>query len=168
MASAAALKTNLLTDEERSSRRHQLWLSARVSAAGEAEQVLIHNLSTTGLLFESELDLDLGDQIAVELPEVGTVPAEVVWCGDSFYGCEFASPIVAAAVSASRLRSPKPQPAAAFAVRTEPAQPAEPESSAATVVATRPNELSPLSKVAIIFGLATVCWMPIVAAVAYL
>lgn len=154
---AAALKTDLLADEERSSHRHQLWLSARVSANGHADQVLIHNLSTTGLLFETGLALELGDEIEVELPEAGTTAAEVVWSSGSYYGCEFASPIMAAAVSASRLRSPVPQPATP--------QQAEVSEVPVAIRVTNPNELSPLQKIGIIAGLATAFWVPIVVAI---
>lgn len=160
MASAAAFTTDFLADEERSSRRHSLWLSARVSLRGEAEQVLIHNMSTTGLLFEGELAFALGDQIEIELPEAGRTPAEIVWCNGSYYGCEFAGPVVAAAVSASRLRSPSPQPAAEFREAT-----ATPEYL--PLAAAAPGALSPLQKTAIIVGAATACWVPIIAAVAY-
>lgn len=159
MASAAAFKTDFQADEERSSRRHSLWLSARVSVRGEAEQVWIHNLSTTGLLFESALELNFGDHIEVELPEAGLTQAEVVWCSDSYFGCEFANPIAAAAVSASRLRSPSLQSAVEF--REAPAEPVP-------LAAAAPGSLSPLQKTAIIVGAAAACWLPIIAAVAYL
>jgi hypothetical protein len=160
MASAAAFKTDVLADEVRSSRRHILWLSARVSVRGEAEQVLIHNMSTSGLLFEATLALTLGDRIEIDLPEAGTISAEIVWCSDSYYGCEFASPILPAAVSASRLRSPSPRPAAEFRDQT-----AAPEY--VPLAAAVPGALSPLQKTAIIVGAATACWVPIIAAVAY-
>lgn len=159
MASAAAFKTDFLTDEERSSRRHSLWLSARVSVRGEAEQVMIHNLSMTGLLFESKLALQFGDRIEVELPEAGATQAEVVWCSDSYFGCEFANPIGAAVVSASRLRSPYLQDAVEFRQA-----PAEPVPLAAVV----PGGLSPLQKTLAIVGAAVACWVPLIVAVAYI
>lgn len=163
MASAAAFKTDILSDEERSSLRHNLWLRARVSVRGEAERVLIHNMSTTGLLFEAGLALTLGDQIEIELPEAGTTLAEVVWCSGSYYGCEFASPIMAAAVSASRLRSPSPQPA----TRLPDEAAAVPEREYVPLAATAPGELSPLQKTLVIVSAATACWVPIIAAVVY-
>jgi len=120
--------------------------------------VLIHNLSTTGLLFETALVLNFGDRIEVELPEAGPTPAEIVWCSDSYFGCEFASPITAAAVSASRLRSPSPQVAVEF--RTAPTEPVP-------LAAAAPGDLTPLQKTVVIVSAAVACWVPIVAAVVY-
>ena len=162
MASAAAFKTNVLADEERSSRRHSLWLSARVSVRGEAEQVLIHNMSTSGLLFETTLTLTLGDQIEIDLPEVGTTSAEIAWRSDNYYGCEFTSPVLPAAVSASRLRSPSPRPAAEFRDQAD-----APEQYSIPLSNVGPSELSPRQKLAVIFGAAITCWVPIIAAVMY-
>lgn len=162
MASAAAFKTGFLTDEERISRRHNLWLSARVSMRGEAEQVLIHNMSKTGLLFEATLGLTLGDQIEIELPEAGTTLAEVVWSSGTYYGCEFLNAVPAAAVSASRLRSPIPQPATGLR-----AEAPAPEHYNPPISAVGPGELSLRQKALVIVSAAAVCWVPIIAAVAY-
>ncbi|MBV1687366.1 PilZ domain-containing protein [Novosphingobium sp. G106] len=159
MASAAAFKTDFLADEERSSRRHSLWLSARVSVRGEAEQVMIHNLSMTGLLFETALALEFGDRIEVELPEAGPTQAEIVWCSDSFFGCEFASPIAAAAVSASRLRSPYLQDAVEMRQASAESVP---------LAAVVPGGLTPLQKALVIGGAAAACWVPLIVAVAYI
>ena len=162
MASASAIKTDVLGDEERSSRRHSLWLSARVSVRDETDQVLIHNMSITGLLLESALALTLGDQIEIELAVAGTTAAEVVWCSGNYYGCEFADPIVAAAVSASRLRSPSPRPAAEFRDAAAGA-----EHDNVPIAAAVPGALSPLQKTLVIVGAAAACWVPIIAAVIY-
>lgn len=162
MAAVAIDNTTPLAGEDRSARRHRLWLSACVSAHGNADQVLIHNLSSTGVLFESTLELGLGDQIEIELPEAGRSPAEVVWYSDSFFGCEFASPIPASAVSASRLRSPQPQPAASFAPST-----LTDEAVATAPDAADPYALAPLQKTVVIVGAAAVCWGLIIATIVY-
>ena len=116
--------TGTITSEEqgpghRSADRLLLQLNTRgVTADGHAATVLIHNLSATGLLVETQLDLPLGRKLSVELPEVGEVSASVV---DVEYdcpaepgasslaemmGCRFDEPISQAVLSAAQLRNP--------------------------------------------------------------
>lgn len=104
--------TGTITSEEqgpghRSADRLLLQLNTRgVTADGHAATVLIHNLSATGLLVETQLDLPLGRKLSVELPEVGEVSASVVWRGDRLAGCRFDEPISQAVLSAAQLRNP--------------------------------------------------------------
>lgn len=87
--------------------RHRLNLDV-ASQAGDApaQRVLVHDISTNGLLLESETELAAGEAIKVELPEAPATVARVVWSSGAFYGCQFDRPIPGAAVSASRLQSP--------------------------------------------------------------
>lgn len=64
----------------------------------------IHDLSVTGLLFETSAPLS-EDRVEVQLPEVGPTHARVVWHHGRFFGCNFVQPIPKAAVSAALLRS---------------------------------------------------------------
>ena len=73
--------------------------------SGESNPVTVHNASTTGLLLETAEDLERGDTLLVDLPEIGEVEAEVVWAGGDLYGCRFAEPIGDAVLSAAELRS---------------------------------------------------------------
>ena len=73
--------------------------------AGRAE-VIIRNLSERGLMLESIRPLELGETLAVELPESEPVEARVVWAEGTSYGCEFTEEISSAAVSAALLRAP--------------------------------------------------------------
>lgn len=93
--------------DHRSSARLLLQLSTRgVTADGDTDTVLIHNLSATGLLIETQLDLPLGQKLWVELPEIGKVSAAVVWESDGLAGCRFDKPISQAVLSAAQLRNP--------------------------------------------------------------
>ncbi|MXP48187.1 helix-turn-helix domain-containing protein [Altererythrobacter luteolus] len=99
-------------DEQRSgaSRRGEPRRTLRLQAGGERSDgadasVTIHNASRTGLLIESETALEIGEVIAVALPEGVPVQAEIVWESDQFYGCRFKEPISEAALSAAQLRS---------------------------------------------------------------
>jgi hypothetical protein len=165
MTWVGAVTTQELAGDERFARRHHLSLRAQASIDGSGARVVIHNLSTTGLLIEADLALEVGDVIDVDLPEAGTTRAEVLWRSEDFYGCEFINTLSTGVVSAARLRS---QPAAlvpaAQASLAEPVQivpeiavPARPDAD--------PNAMSPRRKLAIIGGLALACWIPIIAAV---
>lgn len=85
--------------------RRTVRLEARgKTAAGEA-QVTIHNLSASGALLESATPLEPGETIAIDLPEAGEVPAEVVWASGRLFGCAFLTPVSQAVLSAAQLRS---------------------------------------------------------------
>jgi len=76
---------------------------------GEAKDVLIRNLSTTGMLLEAAVQLAVGQKITLDLPQIGHASAEIVWAGEELFGCAFDRPLSEAAVSAAQLRS-EPQP----------------------------------------------------------
>jgi transcriptional regulator with XRE-family HTH domain len=93
----------------RGTTRHQMRLRVRgAPGSGDASEVLIHNLSATGMLLESSSPLAVGDEIAVELPEAAGSTAKVVWTSGDFFGCAFDRQLPAAAVSAAQLRSEPP------------------------------------------------------------
>ena len=89
--------------------RRNLSLGATLHSSGE--EVVIHDLSASGLLVETTAGLAVFDDLEVELPEVGFTPAVVVWNSGPFYGCQFREPISQAAISAAVLRSPPAQSA---------------------------------------------------------
>lgn len=86
--------------------RRTLFLEALGSReTGEAAAVLIHNVSSTGLLLETADTLHEGERLTIDLPEAGPVAARVVWASGKLYGCQFHEPLTAAALSATQLRS---------------------------------------------------------------
>ncbi len=92
--------------EERQFERRELWLETSGSATdGTSTNVTIHNISQTGMLLETELDLTLGETLSVELPQAGTVSARIVWRSDALYGCRFDQELAAAVLSAAELQS---------------------------------------------------------------
>jgi transcriptional regulator with XRE-family HTH domain len=94
--------------------RRMLRLEARgLTASGDAARVLVHNISASGLLLESEVGLEPNERIDVDLPQAGTIPARVIWASGSYYGCQFEAAISAAVLSAAQLRSEAPGIAAA-------------------------------------------------------
>ena len=92
--------------EARGSARRKLSLPAGgVQNGNTGIKVLIHNISETGLLLESDVDLSAGDRIEIDLPHAGDSSATVVWVSDRFLGCRFDTPVSAATLSAAQLRS---------------------------------------------------------------
>lgn len=93
-------------EPERGARRRELRLAAEASGSGKTAHVVVHNLSTTGLLIETSAELGESETLEVTLPEVGTIVASVVWKSDALYGCQFSRPISEGAVAAALLRAP--------------------------------------------------------------
>ena len=86
----------------RAASRRTLHLDISLGATGET--VTIHDLSTTGVLVETAAEFAEFDELAVELPEVGTTRARVVWSSGRFFGCQFHDVLPTSAVSAAILR----------------------------------------------------------------
>jgi transcriptional regulator with XRE-family HTH domain len=75
------------------------------NAGGSGIAVLIHNISETGLLLESDAGLAVGDPIGIDLPHAGESPATVMWISGRLAGCRFDTPVSSATLSAAQLRS---------------------------------------------------------------
>lgn len=92
--------------DERGSARRKLSLPALgTQSGGGGIAVLVHNISETGLLLESDADLAVGDSIGIDLPHAGESPATVMWISDRLAGCRFDAPVSPATLSAAQLRS---------------------------------------------------------------
>lgn len=105
MAVAARLEeTTRLSGKARQARR-RLFLQASGATAAGAFDVLVHNISASGLLLESPLTLTIGDRIEIDLPEAQATGAQVIWTSGNLFGCEFDAPIASAALSAAQLRA---------------------------------------------------------------
>jgi len=106
MAITAYLEDDKQQKGTRRSARRNLRLETQgVSAAHGATEVLVHNISASGLLLESRLPLAPNEEIAIELPHAGKTAARVVWASGELYGCEFDAALSAGALSAVELRS---------------------------------------------------------------
>lgn len=68
--------------------------------------VVIHDLSCSGLLIETSADLSVGARLEVELPEAGPTEAAVMWADGRYFGCRFDNALPARALSAAQLMSP--------------------------------------------------------------
>lgn len=93
------------TNRRKSSRR-KLHLPTLGSLASGSADVLILNVSTTGLLLETAAELAKGEVIELELPDGIAAQAVVKWTSGRLFGCEFKEPISIAAISAALLQAP--------------------------------------------------------------
>lgn len=96
--------------ESRSDRRRTLRLSARVSSSDAWAKVLIRDLSETGLMFETAVDLEVGEIVSVDLPFIGQSDARIVWKKLNSFGCQFLTPVSQTTISTALLRSPGKRP----------------------------------------------------------
>src|SRR3546814_4810890 len=97
-----------LADGARGAARMHMRLETSGSLGGhQGSTVVIHNLSATGMLIETSSDLDIGQRIAVTLPEAPDCTATIVWRSEALAGCRFDRPLARAALSAAQLRNPQ-------------------------------------------------------------
>lgn len=85
----------------RTSVRYRLLLDATASG----ENIVVHNISRTGLLIEGG-DLELGSRVAIALLGSIEVEGHVQWRGDQFTGVQFSAEISAATVAGALRASP--------------------------------------------------------------
>lgn len=121
MASSSDIFVGEQGSDARSSERVELLIAAGGQLATDvAAMVWVHNISASGLLIESDISLEIGQNIRLNMPEAGATDAHIVWGSENFYGCRFAQPLGRAALSAAKLRNmlpshpSEPEPAAAL------------------------------------------------------
>ena len=108
--------------DQRQDVRRKLSLLARgVKHDGTGVAVQIHNISGTGLLFESDIKLAACDRIEIELPPAGGITAVVIWASGRLFGCQFEGPVSPATLSAVELKSAVAPTLEAQEVSAEPA-----------------------------------------------
>lgn len=131
---------------------------------GRNIDIILHDLSVTGLLIETESDLAVGDVIQLQVPESGFVDTEIMWHSGNFYGCQFEREISKKAISAALLKSSYGStPAGLSRALAEVDQlPNAPSEDANPAVA----RLSPLAKLMLIGALALAAWSALIAAAA--
>lgn len=107
---------DLETDGRRHPRRALRLETSGSLPSGVEANVTVHNISAAGLLIETDLELEVGEALAISLPDVGPVGAEIVWTSGRLYGCAFEQMLGEAALAAAQLRgetpgiSDRPQP----------------------------------------------------------
>lgn len=132
-ASKSDSSSDSSSDRQRTATRRALRLDTSGFVAGSGggsgsqtgdANVTIHNISSDGLLIETELDLAQDDELAIELPEAGAVSASVVWRSERLFGCAFDEALSPAAVAAAQLQGFAPgTPTQPLAVPPPPTPP---------------------------------------------
>ena len=106
MAALAFIEPRDRIRSRRSSPRRRLNLEVTGAVPdGPAAEVIIHEISPTGLLVETLAELAYGEELDVCLPQAGRTRAKVIWNRGQYFGCQFKQPISSAALSAAMLRS---------------------------------------------------------------
>jgi len=142
----ARLETLEQAASRRLSPRRKLKLGSNL--LGHGDNVVIHDLSATGVLLQTTATLAPFDDLDVDLPDIGPTQAFVVWHSGEYFGCEFARPIPRAAISAALLRSPiGPRP-----------NEAEERSPLLLEDEARPEKLSLPMRMRVILGTSIVLW----------
>lgn len=114
-------------DRRQGGRRKLSLLAKGARHDGKGIDVQIHNISGTGLLFESDIKLAAGDRIEIELPHAGDITAVVIWASGRHFGCQFEGPVSRATLSAVELKSATEALAAPEATEEPAAGPAADE-----------------------------------------
>ena len=98
-------QTHSSPENRRYERRNLMLETGGALPGGASGNVTIHNISESGMLIETALELDIGARLSVDLPHDAAVPASVVWGSDALFGCKFERPIGLAALSAVQLKA---------------------------------------------------------------
>ena len=169
MSFSAQLKFSNSADE-RGAERYRLLLPAAAEKPGSGViETIVHDLSTSGFLIETQAPLGVGSEILLDVPGAGSVAAEVAWASGSFFGGQFRTPLspaaVTAAFAASRVVWPNftsSSPADRVEALSAEAQMAPPQLASS---AAPEDQRHPLPvRLRIITGLSLLLWVPIAGA----
>lgn len=94
------------TTDRRRMQRRTLRLDVAARSEKTESDVVIRDLSRTGLLLETDAPFAVGETFILVLPELGAAPARIVRNEGKSFGCEFLSPVPASAISAALLKAP--------------------------------------------------------------
>lgn len=117
--SGVLAKSDLDESQRADARRMVSILTEGKSSDGGETPVQLHNISRGGLMLECPLELAVGEELLIDIPEAGITTSRIVWKSACLYGCRFTQPLPASALSAAELASAI---APAEAEITEPGQ----------------------------------------------
>lgn len=143
--------------ESRYARRQPLLLTLPARLNGQQVELSARNISQTGFLAGTQAPVHIGDRLALEMPELGSREAQVVWKSGAYLGCNFLEPLPRSAISAAMLASAVLPPVAV----EPPSGDVESEAIGQRVAAQTDYRLSPRTRLFILLACATVPWMGI-------
>jgi len=94
------------SDNRRDAPRWRIRLELPGTAEDGGASLVIHDISTAGMLVETKSTLEIGQSVMLSLPDADQVVARVVWQNDILFGCRFETALPQGVVSAIRLRNP--------------------------------------------------------------
>ena len=87
-------QVSIMPIDERAVPRDEVHYRARALGPDDKMlSLLVVNLSALGLMARADTNYDVGDQLRVTLPVVGTVVAEIRWTLGGRLGCQLTRPI---------------------------------------------------------------------------
>lgn len=93
------------TGMRRGEPRRRLQLAAGARQGDRMANVAVLNLSQSGLLLRTDVDLALDEPLMVRLPTGEDHAARVVWSADDLFGCRFLKPLTRAQVSIAEVKA---------------------------------------------------------------
>lgn len=97
---------SLIDEDDRAGVRYRLLLDASIEHDRDGlTDVVIHDLSATGLLLETKASLPEQSEITIDLPGAGTAVARIVWSSGTFRGGQFSAPLTETAVKVAHRQS---------------------------------------------------------------
>ena len=145
--------------EPRQALRHDLVLKLPAHLGDRPVELHARNISRTGFLAGTLAPVQLGDELTLMLPEVGSCRAMVVWKSGAHIGCNFLQVIPRCAVSAALLKA---------AARATPDVGVYVEPASGLPPAGTDKRLPPRTRLMILLACATIPWMSIGAVIALL
>lgn len=122
------------SERRREERRNLLFATTGAAEDGEEGPILVRDISSQGILVETDQPLPLGTALELELPSAGRVNAKVIWQGDKLAGCRLEN-----TVSQETIDTVRDSGAAAHARSEESAS--TPRSTATSSLARRLKQL---------------------------
>lgn len=95
--------------DNRAPRSARMWKLHGRDVSNRSFEIVMRNLSATGLGGISDYPLSVGRQIYVDLPGIGSVAGQVMWINGKRFGLRFAEPI-----DMARLSTPNAAPASTY------------------------------------------------------
>ena len=102
----AQIVTEPLSGDGRGAVRRTLRLGVETQAGGDVAAALILNMSETGLLLQTVVELTVGETLYLEIAGTSAIAVHIVWTEGLLAGCEFFDPVSTGAVAAAQLKAP--------------------------------------------------------------
>lgn len=94
MRTSAILPTTERSEERRDQPRHSvLFRTVLIDSEIEGEAVEIVNIARLGFLARTAMQREKGSRIRLDMPVLGQLDADIVWCGNGLLGGRFSKAV---------------------------------------------------------------------------